>query len=157
MTDDSDTLVARLSPRHRECLWHVFQRRTSKEIAAELGIGVGTVDSYISEAMAILGAANRRRAAEMLFGKAVAAPPGKFEAGSPGVAEPREHDPSPSQGLQVGEWQVLLPFRHKGVRRNDLRPIHRLFWLVFLVLAGAASFGMLAIGLEVISRFLGGR
>lgn len=155
MTEDIDTLAARLSPRHRECLWHVFQLRISKEIAAELGIGVGTVDSYISEAVAILGAPNRRRAAEMLFGGKEPATPGKFEGELPGVAMASNDDPSPGQGLQVGDWQVLLPFRHKGVHRNELGPIHRLFWFILIVLAAAASFGIFAVGLEVLSRLLG--
>ena len=121
-----------------------------------VGIGVGTVDSYISEAVAILGAPNRRRAAEMLFGGKDPLPPGKYEGELPGVAPGPDDDPFRGQGLQVGEWQVLLPFRHKGVSRNALGPIHRLFWFILLVLAAAASFGMLAIGLEVLSRFLDG-
>ncbi len=156
MTEEAEALAIRLAPRHRECLWHVFQLRTSKEIAVELGIGVGTVDSYISEAVAILGAPNRRRAAEMLFGGKDPLPPGKYEGELPGVAPGPDDDPFRGQGLQVGEWQVLLPFRHKGVSRNALGPIHRLFWFILLVLAAAASFGMLAIGLEVLSRFLDG-
>ncbi len=154
MTEAVDTLALRLSPRHRECLLHVFQRRTSKEIAMVLGIGVGTVDSYIAEAVSILGAPNRRRAAEMLYGDRDGAPPGKLEGETPGVAAGSGDDPLPGQGMQVGEWQVLLPFRYKGAHRNELGPIHRLFWLILMVLAAAASFGMLAIGLEVLSRLL---
>lgn len=153
---EADALAERLAPRHRECLWHVFQRRTSKEIAGELGIGVGTVDSYISEAVAILRAPNRRRAAEMLFGGKDKPPPGKSGGELAGVATDSDDVPLPGQGLQVGEWQVLLPFRHKGVDHNALGPIHRLFWFILLVLAAAASFGMLAVGLEVLSRLLGG-
>jgi DNA-binding CsgD family transcriptional regulator len=156
VTEEAEALADRLAPRHRECLWHVFQLRTSKEIAGELGIGVGTVDSYISEAVAILGAPNRRRAAEMLFGGKNMTPPGKSGGELAGVAIGASDPPVPGQGLQVGEWQVLLPFRHKGVDRNALGPIHRLFWFILLVLAAAASFGMLAIGLEVLSRFFTG-
>lgn len=154
MTDAVDTLALRLSPRHRECLWHVFHLRTSKEIAIALGIGVGTVDSYIAEAVAILGAPNRRRAAELLYGGRDGTTPGKIEGETPGVAASLDDPPLPDPGMQVGEWQVLLPFRYKGAQRNDLGPIHRLFWFILIVLAGAASFGMLAVGLEVLSRLL---
>ena len=60
--------VERLSPRQRECLRLAYQRRTTKEIARELGIRPGTVATYCSEAIAILGADNRRHAAELLHG-----------------------------------------------------------------------------------------
>jgi DNA-binding CsgD family transcriptional regulator len=61
------TLSESLTPRQVECLRLVWERRTSKEIAAELGLSKGTVDTYIFEAVGILGARNRREAAAMLF------------------------------------------------------------------------------------------
>ena len=44
-------LCARLTPRQRECLRHVYRLKTSKELALDLGLGVGTVDTYIREAV----------------------------------------------------------------------------------------------------------
>ncbi|WP_314373851.1 helix-turn-helix transcriptional regulator [Sphingomonas paucimobilis] len=54
---------ALLTRRHRECLRGVKALKGSKEIAAELGLGKSTVDSYLAEAVRLLGARNRREAA----------------------------------------------------------------------------------------------
>lgn len=53
----------------------MWERRTSKEIAVELGISAATVDGYIKEAMEQLGARNRREAAAIAFGSAPITPP----------------------------------------------------------------------------------
>lgn len=53
----------RLSGRHRDCLRGVRALKGSKEIAEELGIEKSTVDGYLTEAVKILGARNRRDAA----------------------------------------------------------------------------------------------
>ncbi|MGO7251502.1 helix-turn-helix transcriptional regulator, partial [Rhizobium brockwellii] len=52
--------------RHRECLRGVKALKGSKEIATELGLGKSTVDSYLAEAVRLLGARNRREAAMAL-------------------------------------------------------------------------------------------
>ncbi|AXJ96997.1 MULTISPECIES: helix-turn-helix transcriptional regulator [unclassified Sphingomonas] len=57
----------RLSPRQRDCLRGVRALKGSKEIAGELGIEKSTVDGYLTEAVRILGARNRREAA-LAFG-----------------------------------------------------------------------------------------
>lgn len=95
------TLSESLTPRQVECLRLVWERRTSKEIAAELGLSKGTVDTYIFEAVTALGARNRRDAAAMLYGaepgtKPVLStvgepeklPPAKFNLDSAGVSPP---------------------------------------------------------------------
>ena len=56
----------RLTRRHRECLLGVRQLKGSKEIADDLGIEKSTVDSYLTEAVRVLGARNRRDAALQL-------------------------------------------------------------------------------------------
>lgn len=61
-TDDSAGF-ARLTKRHRECLRGVRALKGSKEIAEELGIEKSTVDSYLTEAVRLVGARNRRDAA----------------------------------------------------------------------------------------------
>jgi len=53
----------RLTRRHRECLRGVRELKGSKEIADELGIEKSTVDKYLTEAVKVLGARNRRDAA----------------------------------------------------------------------------------------------
>jgi hypothetical protein len=42
-----------------------------------------------------------------------------------------------------------------GVSANDLDLYLRYFWLVLLAIALAVGFGMLAVGLDVLSRLLG--
>lgn len=155
-TELTNGLCERLTPRQRECLRHVYRLKTSKEIALELGLGVGTVDTYISEAVAILRARNRRHAAELLHAfEADPSSPRKMEWEYTGVANegPAEtpnkaETPSPS-------WARLLPFRTMGVSKNDLDPYLRYLWLLFLAIALAVGFGMLTVGLEVLSRFFG--
>jgi DNA-binding CsgD family transcriptional regulator len=53
----------RLTRRHRECLRGVRELKGSKEIADELGIEKSTVDKYLTEAVKVIGARNRRDAA----------------------------------------------------------------------------------------------
>jgi DNA-binding CsgD family transcriptional regulator len=148
-------ILERLSPRQRDCLRLVFERRTSKEIAAELGIGIGTVDSYIAEAVALLGAQNRRRAAEMLFGDLQPAPPEHLEPENTGVASPPPDPSLPETAPQPRNWLGVLPFRTSGVEPHDLKPSRRLFWILQIAFGLAISFGMFVTGLDVISRLLG--
>ena len=54
-----------LSDRERLCLRLAGQRRTGPEIAAELGLSVGTVRNYLSEAVGKLGVGNRVEAARL--------------------------------------------------------------------------------------------
>ena len=149
-------LCARLTPRQRECLRHVYRLKTSKEIALDLGLGVGTVDTYISEAVAILHARNRRHAAELFHAvDGDPASPRKMEWENTGVGKegpgesPERAEPPPPS------WARLLPLRTMGVSENDLDLYLRYLWLVLLAIALAVGFGMLAVGIEVLSRFLG--
>ena len=54
-----------LSERERVCLRLAGQGQTSPEIAAELGLSVGTVRNYLSEAIGKLGAGNRIEASRL--------------------------------------------------------------------------------------------
>lgn len=54
-----------LSERERVCLRLAGQGQTSPEIARSLGLSVGTVRNYLSEAMGKLGASNRIEAARL--------------------------------------------------------------------------------------------
>lgn len=54
-----------LTERERVCLRLAGQGRTSPEIARELGLSVGTVRNYLSEAIGKLGAGNRAHAARL--------------------------------------------------------------------------------------------
>jgi len=139
----------KLSRRQRECLVLVYHRKTSKDIAAELGISPPTVDGYLTEAMRLLGERNRRTAAEV-YCRACGDDPWKFGGQSPRVATPAPPPPSsaPPAGDQSRTW---LPLRRKGAAHNDLTALERLAFIPAIALAYAIGFGLLAIGL----RFVG--
>lgn len=61
--------VARLTDKQRQCMQLVVMRKSSKEIARELGIAKPTVDQRIASARHILGARNRDEAA-LIFARA---------------------------------------------------------------------------------------
>ena len=64
------TNVARLTDKQRQCMQLVVMRKSSKEIARELGIAKPTVDQRIANARQILGARNRDEAA-LIFARAI--------------------------------------------------------------------------------------
>jgi DNA-binding CsgD family transcriptional regulator len=57
------TMVAQLTEKQRACMQLVVMRKSSKEIARELGIAKPTVDQRIVSARQILGARDRNEAA----------------------------------------------------------------------------------------------
>lgn len=61
--DIEQAKVARLTDKQRECMRLVVLRKSSKEIARELGIAKPTVDQRVANARQILGARNRDEAA----------------------------------------------------------------------------------------------
>lgn len=81
-----------ITPRSAECLRLVWEKQaTSKEIGLELGIAKTTVDGYISNAVELLGARDRREAARMVWGGTDRAESGPDSApiapAAPAVAE----------------------------------------------------------------------
>lgn len=151
--------AAKLTPRQRQCLRLAYQRRTSKEIAAELGLGVGTVDTYVSEAVSTLGARNRRQAAEWLVAiegepavtladAAPRRPQLELTGGESHVGHPEE-----SAEGSTGDWRRLLPLRPKGAAHNDLGIGLRLFWIPALAVAFSVGLGMLGFALVTLSQF----
>ncbi len=100
MTDPA----AKLSPRQRECLRLVWERRTSKEIAAELGISASTVDGYIKEAMETLSARDRRQAAAIVFGSGTPAPPDNLGPQSPGLSTEPAAPIAPAASTKTPFW-----------------------------------------------------
>lgn len=83
---DMEERLARLTPAQLDALELVALRRTSKEIARELGISPVTVDQRIKRAQLILGASNRNEAARFLISARQAY--GKTIYGSSGLSMP---------------------------------------------------------------------
>lgn len=61
--DIEQAKVERLTDKQRDCMRLVVMRKSSKEIARELGIAKPTVDQRVANARQILGARNRDEAA----------------------------------------------------------------------------------------------
>lgn len=145
--------MQRLTPRQQECLRLIYERKTSKEIASTLGLSVGTVNTYISEAISTLNARNRRHAAELLHASDPSGmTPNKVELQSEGVPPIPPTTEVEPQGS--GDWRRLLPIRAKGATGNDLSVTLRILWILVLPVLAAIAFGMLAVGTRVLSDFL---
>lgn len=153
MTEDTGALPAsRLSPRQKQCLRLAYERQTSKEIAQALGLSAGTVNTYITEAVAVLQARNRRHAAELLHAyEGGAATPEKVQSHIHGVPTASAL-PAPAEAGSGG-LRRMLPVRPKGADGNDLGIFVRLSWPFIGGVILAIGFGMLAIGMRVLSDF----
>lgn len=169
---------ALLTRRHRECLRGVKALKGSKEIAADLGLGKSTVDSYLTEAVRLLGARNRRDAALALadfeaqendqvpeieeepIPRKIIPDSAGLVSKAPAMAPPSAPDGSTVGGaVQDGHVhaspRLSLPFRRQGQTRNDMNIAERLFWVPTIAVALAIGFGMLATGLDVMTRVIG--
>lgn len=155
---DPAIAAARLSPRQRECLRLVYDRKTSKEIAIALGLSPGTVHTYCAEAVATLGAQNRRHAAEILHGVehgGGSAAPSEVELDPAGVPSSTPATPSGGHGNVAPDWRRLLPFRLPGAADNDLPIFARLLWIPVLAVLLAIGFGAIVSGLGILSDLVG--
>lgn len=137
---------SRLSKRQVECLRSVLELKGSKEIAAELGIAKATVDSYLAEAVAILGARDRKTAARM-FGEYERGCPDliggdsvRVDAGTPNAPIAESVSEGARLGAGAGGEATLLsappdrswtpPYRKGGSLRNPLTTFQRTLWIV---------------------------
>ena len=176
----SATRFDRLSRRHRDCLRGVRDLKGSKEIADELGIEKSTVDGYLTDAVKILGARNRRDAAlqwaahEMGDARVSASDttisdPDKMGDDSTRLAHPAAVLPTPVSPDEGIVWAsgvsgaapsrrsapgLRMPFRRKGQRGNDLTVGDRLIWIQAIALGIAVGFGMLMSGLQVLTGLI---
>jgi hypothetical protein len=129
----------------------------TKEIAAEFAIAPSTVDSYVAEAVRILGARDRRDAAAQLDTYEAASSPNKSGGTFPRVVPPQLTEPVAEQPDTTTDWRSYLPIRPKGGRHNDLNITLRIGWIVGLAVLMLMAFGQLSSGLQVVSDLLGAR
>lgn len=137
----------RLAPRQRDCLRLVWERQaTSKEIAAELGIGKGTVDNYIKTAVEMLGARDRREAAQMVFGGQPRAPIG---GQVPDFPAPVEYTvDSTGVGGAPGNAAAMAPSTNSswpwrsGGRRNGMSLAQTLLWILAIGLGSLCALSL---------------
>lgn len=131
--------ISRLSNRQRDCLRLIGELKGSKEIARELNISQNTVNSYVAEAVALLGARDRREAARIYSS---AATPEKIRDEYLRVEALVVHPPSAfgdGNAQETHSGGLRLPFRTEGSLRNDLTTNARLWW----ILAGAVLVALL--------------
>ena len=155
------------------CLRLVYQHKSSKEIARELGISKDTVDQRVDRARKLIGASSRVEAARALA---------EWEAGyhrvvydAPAIADP---SPDPSllssandgerqarSGMAVREAQapyhasmsppasmIGLPFPQRPGERNDLSFWQRLIWITLIAVAVPVLLGSLVTGLWALGQ-----
>jgi DNA-binding CsgD family transcriptional regulator len=178
--DGSSKRFDRLTKRHRECLRGVRELKGSKEIADDLGIEKSTVDGYLTEAVKVLGARNRRDAAMQLAEHEASlsepsdwnndvSSPDKMGGHSARLFEQRPPLSLPispdesivgAAGASVEPWRdprslrSRLPFRREGQRANDLSVGDRVIWIQAIALSIAIGFGMLMTGLQVLTDLI---
>ena len=132
--------MEKLSPRQRACLKLVWEKQaTSKEIAAELGISKTTVDGYIAEAVAALGARDRRDAATIAFGSTPRVASGGDTAR---VVDTLEHLPSAS--VSTEGFLASRPWRARSQPRNTLTLAQTLGWIAIIAIGSLAALSLAA-------------
>lgn len=122
--------MEKLSPRQRDCLQLVWERQaTSKEIAVELGISKTTVDGYVSEAVATLGARDRRDAAAIAFG-------GKPRAASGGDTARVAANPELVAAVPTSTeaFRTSRPWRSSQHPRNTLTFVQTIGWIAIIAI-----------------------
>ncbi len=122
-----------LTDRERACLRLVARGRSSKEIAAELGISHHTVDLYLKRTIKSLGATDRRDAARQLENYEISGNQGL-------VTQPPELAETPPMLVISAPIRTespsgfAVPFFRNGREANDLTTVQRLGWICGLAI-----------------------
>lgn len=171
--------VTLLGEGQRDCLRLVFQHRSSKQIARELGISSHTVDQRLKTAMRILRVGARVEAAQILaayeqgnlYQPLVHQSPDIVSSSNPAMMLPpidyRELHPTDTDGNSVHDVLTARqsprdayspssswPLPMYAGERNDLSLIYRLGWIFAIAATAALAFGMILAGLDALSRLI---
>ncbi len=136
-----------LSEGQKKCLRLVAQGMSSKEIAKETGLSPPTVDTYLRQAMAKLGASSRREAARIVREREQSQ---NLISQSPAIAEPpQDREPMASTGKGGGRrWWRLPPV---GGSFNDLSGSEKSLEALRVAIVGAVT--VLALSLIIAGLF----
>lgn len=170
--------IDRLTESQRSYLRLVFEHKSSKEIAQQLGISAHTVDKRIKEAMRVLGVNSRIEAARIL----VATPP--FEMDQPlgpqspdlvfpptsptlvartvggdggddsAIAATGRQDDSASRPGAPASRRFPLPFPTAHRPENNLSILQRIGWTLGLIIGLAVATGILLSGLTAVGTLV---
>lgn len=171
--------VTLLGEGQRDCLRLVFQHRSSKQIARELGISSHTVDQRLKTAMRILRVGGRVEAAQILaayeqgnlYQPLVHQSPDIAQSRTPAMMLPpidyRELHPTDTDGNAVHDVLTASKSRRDAYspssswplpmyagERNDLSLIYRLGWIFAIAATAALAFGMILAGLDALARLI---
>jgi len=133
--------IARLSAGELQCLRLVDEHRSSKEIAAMLGISPHTVDQRIRQALETLGVERRSQAARLVAQHRRA----NFEQ----AIEEKSGQPAASFGISE-----ILPFATSGNPQNQMSAAQRLLWIVMIAVGAAFTAGIVMAGIESVTRLM---
>lgn len=132
--------MEKLSPRQHACLKLVWEKQaTSKEIAAELGISKTTVDGYVAEAVAALGARDRREAAAIAFGERP-----RTASGGDTARVVSEAELVPSATASTEGFLASRPWRSSSQPRNTLSLAQTLGWIAIIAIGSLAALSLAA-------------
>lgn len=127
----------RLHEGHRTCLERVARGMSTKEIARETGLAPSSVDTYLKQAISILGTTNRRHAAR-LYLESVASQ----KSGSPPAALPPVVESAPTLDPARGgswSWRDLLRLPPVGGVENESGWREKTLHILQVALVAAAS------------------
>jgi DNA-binding CsgD family transcriptional regulator len=141
-----------LTPRQLACLRGVADLLKPGEIATRLGMSESTVRGHLDAANRKLGTRRTADAARLLREHEAEQGPRDLPGTSSRVDPPPP--PAPVVEPPTGSSPRWLPFRPRGARANLLSPLERLLWIFALAMLFAIGFGMLATGLEVLTRLI---
>jgi DNA-binding CsgD family transcriptional regulator len=158
--EDDHARIARLTEKQRQCLDLVVLRKTSKEIARQLGISKPTVDQRIASARQILGARDRDEAAIMYAQGCVLYDRVTYDPACVSFFDPTINGPTSEAryGDSVKLEEAAIPFsgvlEHqafaaRGFRWSDAEGINRRQRLLMIVGITVGTLSILLIGLAV--------
>ena len=137
--------MSRLTERQKTCLRLVAQGMSSKEIAKAIGLSPRSVDTYITDAMALLGSATRRDAARALAEQEISQ---QLRSQPQPVAEGGAfRDVLPRAGWEsLGKLLIPIPV---GGRSHDLTAAQKLLLAMRVGLTGVVVL------LAIVTVFIG--
>ena len=132
-----------LSPRQAECLRRVRALQSTDEIARDLDISAGTVNGYVREAVAILGARDRRHAA-LLFAE-MDRPDAMATAASPAPADAMVTVAAPVHPQELPPPPQRSVLEDSGVRTAQFETAHPIARVMREILNGSRPEGWSAL------------
>ncbi|UVO50141.1 LuxR C-terminal-related transcriptional regulator [Sphingomonas sp. SUN019] len=128
-----DSQLPLLAERHRKVLRLYRERFRLKEIARELSLSENSVNTYLTEAVQILGAPGRRAAADALARFEDPSRNSRYRPSVPEIPPELIVPPEPQRRDDAAKSDGFLPLRPIDGAPNSLPAHARLLWIVALL------------------------